>query len=419
MKRLFLFVTALAAFLLFPGLVAGIGVTLAAAPISGVRPTAGSAGILSNARVIDMSDTIHLLDPNEAPLTAITMKLRTVSSISPKVEWLEDDYIPSSDTVNDGSNITSGTTTITMDNGGYFRAGDVLKVLSTGEILQVTSVSSNILTVTRSVGATAAGTITDADTLLIIGNANAENSTKRTIFTAKKVALNNYTQIFRWEFGSSGTLQASELYGGDDLSYQQKKAGKEFRIQMERSYLFGEKNENTSGTTALRHTDGVIARITTNATSAETLTVANFEAFLRSGFRYGPARKMLFASREVVSYISLIAGGNIRTRPTDKSFPLALTEYVSPHGKLYIATHNLLEGTGGAVGSTYQYAGWALLLDLDSLFHRPLKSRNTMLRTNIQANDADGRIDGYLAECALQTIQEKNHALLKDVQGYA
>jgi hypothetical protein len=420
MKRLFLFVTALTLSALFPqlaGLLAGAGVALAVAPISGVRGTAGATGgILSNARVVDMSDTIHLLDPNEAPLTALTMKLRTVSAISPKIEWMEDDYIPSSDTVN-GTLTTVTITTITVDTlGPVFRVGDVIKHLKTGECMLVTSVPTTAtIGVTRGVGSTAAAAIDDAETLLIIGNANTENSSKRTVFTAKKTALYNYTQIFRWEFGSSGTLQASELYGGDDLSYQQKKAGKEFRIQMERSYLWGEKAEDTTGALAIRYTDGIMARVTTNVSSIVTLTMATLEAFLRTGFRYGPARKILFASREVVSYMSLIAGTKIQTRPTDKNFPMALTEYVSPHGKLYIATHNLLAGSGG---TTLNYGGYGLLVDLDSCFHRPLKGRNTMLRTNIQDNDQDGRIDGYLAECGLQVIQEKNHAIMDTVTTY-
>lgn len=385
------------------------------AVIAGSRETVGSAGILANARVIDMSDTIHLLDPNEAPLTAISMKLRTVSAINPKVEWMEDDYIPSSDVVN--GTIAGGTTTLVMTNGAYFRAGDILKVLETGETLYVTSVATNDLTVVRSIGATAAATITDAGTILIIGNANAENSTMRDILTAEKVNQYNMTQIFRWEFGASGTLQASELYGGDDLNYQRKKAGKEFRIQMERSYLWGEKSDVAEATK--RYTDGVIARISTNVTAAASnnITMDTFEAFLADGFRYGPARKMLFASRDIVSYLSLLAADTrFQSRPTDKSFPLALTEYVSPHGKCYIATHNLLEGAGA---NAEAYGGWCLLLDLDSIFHRPLSGRNTMLRTNIQANDQDGRIDGYLAECACQLIQEKNHAIMNDITGYA
>ncbi len=379
---------------------------------AGGLASAGTGGILSNSRVVDMSDTIHLLDPNEAPLTALTMKLRTVSAINPKVEWMEDDYVPTSDATTDTVNANASSVTVPVTNGPYFRAGDILKVLSSGETLYVSSISSNSLTVIRTIGATAVAAIASGDTLIIIGNANVENSTSRSIITSGKTALANYCQIFRSEFGASGTLEASELYGGDDLNYQRKKAGKEFRIMLERSYLWGEKLE-TNPDTPPRTMDGLLARITTNVTnSANTLTIAVMEAFLRDGMRYGPARKMLFASRLVVSALSIIADNKIQTKPTDASFPLALTEYVSPHGKIYIATHNLLTG---AAAATKNYGGWALLVDLDSVFHRPLQGRNTMLRTNIQANDADGRIDGYLAECCLQTIQEKNHAILNSI----
>ncbi len=385
--------------------------------ITGNRATAATNAILSNARVIDMSDTIHLLDPNEAPLTAVSMKLRTISTINPKFEWMEDDYLPSSDTVS--ATASTASTTVTMTNIANIRVGDVLKSLDSGENMLVTAISGNDMTVTRSIGATAAAILDRSEVLLIIGNANAEFSTSRVLKTTKKTAQFNYCQIFRWEFGASGTVQASELYGGDDLAYQRRKAGKEFRIQMERSYLWGERSSSEDplgGTTPTRLNGGIIEKITTNVTTDTEITSADFETFLRSGFRYGPARKMLFASRNIVSYLSLIAGAKIETRPTDKSFPLALTEYVSPHGKLFIATHNLLEGSGA---NNTAYSGWALMLDLDSIFNRPLQGRNTMLRTNIQANDADGRIDGYLAECGIQLIQEKNHAIWRGATGYA
>lgn len=390
--------------------------------ISGERATASAAGgqgIDANSRVIDMSDTIHLLDPNEAPLTAITMKLRSVKAISPKVEWLEDDYLPATDAINFTTGYTAASTFLVVDNVGYFRIGDVVKVLDTNENLHVTALGANGIQVTRSIGTADASTIDDNDVLLIIGNANRENSSKRVIKTTQKTPLYNYTQIFRWEFGASGTLQESQLYGGDDLSYQQKKAGKEFRIQMERSFLFGDRDTDEASTTStpLRFCDGIFNRITTNVTTIGgngTITADLMETFLRDAFRYGPARKILFASRKIVSFITILARSSLQVRETTTSFPLALTEYVSPHGKLYITTHNLLEGAGS--GNNYAYESWAALLDMDSIFYRPLGNRDTKLRTNIQANDQDGRIDGYIAECCPMVIQEKNHAVLRNVR---
>lgn len=404
-----------------------VGIYLVQTIVTGARATAATQGIDSNSRVIDMSDTIHLLDPNLAPLTAILMKIRKAHAINPKVEWLEDDYLPTTDTVN--GTIASTVNALVVDNGDRFRARDVLKVLETGETLHVTSVSSNTLTIVRTIGSTAAATITDGDTILIIGSASQEGATTRTVKTTQKTPQYNYTQIYRWPFSSTGTLQASELYGGDDLTYQARKAGMEHKIAMERGTLFGERNESVAaspdpdageagdGTTPIRFEDGVIARISTNVTDfAGLVSKSAFETFLRTGFRYGPARKMFFASRLWVSILNEIAGNNIETIPTTRSFPLALTEYVSGHGKLYIVTHNLLTGNGGSDG---KYQSYGLLLDLDSIFYRYLQGRDTRIKTNIQAPDEDARKDEYLTEKCTMTIQEQNHSIAKGATGAA
>lgn len=384
--------------------------------VTGARATAATQGVLSNTRVIDMSDTIHLLDPNIAPLTAITMKLRKAHAINPKVEWLEDDYVPSSDAA-DGTVTATATVTITVDNGSYFRAGDVVLIVDTGEIVHVTSVAADILTTTRSIGSEAAS-IDDNAVLMVIGNANAEGATGRAVKTTQKTPQYNYTQIFRWPYAATGTLMASEIYGGDDFNFQRKKAGLEHRIQMERSFIWGERLEVTSGATPLRFCGGLIDKISTNVTNLDntgSLTEAVFETFMRTGFRYGPARKLFFCSRLITSFLNLIAGSNIETIPSTSSFPLALTEYVSGHGKLYIITHNLLEGTAG----TYQdYGGWGMLLDLDSIFYRYMRERDTHIVTNIQANDEDARKDEYKSECCPMVIQEQNHSVINNVKTY-
>ena len=420
MRKAYVFYAAIAAVYLLaclcgPEVTAGVSLAAVAGVVTGSRASAGTEAIESNSRVIDMSDTIHLLDPNMAPLTAVTMKLRKARAISPKVEWLEDDYLPSSDTVN-GTFTTLTHATLTMDNIAYFRAGDVVKSLDSGECMLVTAISGDDIIVTRSVGGTAAAAIDDGETLLIIGNANAEGTTKRTLKTTEKTPQYNYTQIFRWPFGSTGTLQASELYGGDDMTYQTKKSGLEHRIQMERSFLFGERALNEAGAAAVRYCGGVLERVSTNVTSATTMNSDVLETFFATGFRYGPARKLFFCSRAIISGLNQIASASIETIPGDKSFPLALVEYVSGHGKVYLVTHNLLEGTGA---NNYAYEGYAMMLDLDSIFYRYLQGRDTRLKTNIQANDEDARIDEYLTECCPQVIQEENHSVLRNVQGVA
>jgi hypothetical protein len=401
---------------------------MAMAVVSGARsnPALGSGtasqAIDSNSRVIDMSDTIHLLDPNEAALTAITMKLRKAKCINPKIEWLEDDYLPASSAMTATNTTATTTFTVTTGTGVYFRKGDVIQDVNTGEQMYVSSVTTDTLTVVRAVGSVTATLIGATDVVSIIGNANEEGATGRVIKSTTKTPLFNYTQIFRWPFGLTRTLNQSEVYGGSDLAFQTRKAGIEHRINMERAFLFGQKNDISTGGTGggiassgaapLRFCDGLKTRITTNVTTSATVSSSTVETFLQTGMRYGPARKILFASRAFMSFINTVAVAKIFTVPTTSSFPLALTEYVSPHGKIYLVTHNLLTGSTGA---TVAYGGYAFMLDLDSIFYRYLQGSDTFLRTNIQANDEDARKDEYLTEACPMIIQEKNHAIWNSV----
>ncbi len=391
-----------------------LGISLA--PVTGTRATAGTAGIESTSRVIDMSDTIHLLDPNTAPLTAITMKLRKAKAISPEVKWHEDDYLPTLATVNDTIAGGAATEEVVVTDATFLRVGDIIKSLGAdAQTLVVTASDQTLTTTMGTIDGTNMAAIADGALLLVIGNRNAEGAASRTIISTQKTQITNYTQIFRKPFGVTRTLQNSEIYGGDDLAYQSRKHGIEHRIDIERAYLFGEKNETTSGAQAVRTCQGIISRIT-QVTTLVNVTAALFETFLNTGFRYGPARKMLFASRLWVSSLNGIARASIETIPSSKKFPLALTEYVSGHGKCYIVTHNLLEHEGA---NNDAYIGWALLLDMDSIYHRYLQNSDTRVKTNIQQPDEDQRKDEYLTECCPMLIQEKNHSLWRNMSTFS
>lgn len=428
-KKLWLFLGASVALLAFSYLISPApGVCLAVTVITAARATAGTQGIDSNSRVIDMSDTIHVLDPNTAPLMSLTNRLRKAHCVNPKFEWLEDEYLPTSVTKNTGTT-TAGETALTIitPGGGYLRKGDVLKVISTGEVMYVSAVGSDTaITVVRGIGATAAADIAASTPFLIIGNASQEGATGRVIKTTQKTPLFNYTQIFRWPYGITRTLENSELYGGNDMAFQARKAGVEHKKQIEAAFLFGEKAEATTavkggdGATPIRYTDGLFARITSNVSSPGTLSMDTLETFIRSGYRYGSSSKLFFASRKVMSYINQIAANKIQSLATDKSFPLVISRYISPHGDIFMVEHRQLNGQAESTTIfNAAYHGWGALVDLDGLWYRYLQNSDTRVRTNIQAPDVDGRTDEYLSECGLMLVQERQHAVLNNVLRYA
>lgn len=119
--------------------------------------------ILSNSIVIDMSDTIAELEPDEAPLTVFLMKLAKENAQSYKVEWLENRGRAHWTQVNNGAGYADSATSIVVDDGTIIAVGDNVKVARTGEVMRVTAVSTNTLTVTRAFGETAAAAINDND----------------------------------------------------------------------------------------------------------------------------------------------------------------------------------------------------------------------------------------------------------------
>lgn len=377
--------------------------------ISGVR---GTGLILAASRKVDMADKIALLEPDAAPLTVILKRTKKRKAINPKFSWLEDELRPRWDAINYSTGYTTSTTSLAVDNGSYFKAYDLVRDCTTGEVIRVTSVSTNTLVVQRAFGETAAGAIADGDELLILGNAMEEGADAPTAKSTKKVEVYNYTQIFRTPLGLTGTEKESEIYGGNDLSYQRKKAGIEHLVNIEEAFLFGERKEDTStGTHPQRATRGALTTISTNTTDAgNTLTEAEFNTFIESVFRYGKKKKLLLACSKILSAVDSWGRAALKVVPRDKVYGIAVLQYLTSHGVLNIVKDDLFE-------TTYVERGFCL--ELDQLTYRFLNNRDTKLKTNIQDNKSDSEQDEYLTEVGLQMEAEKKHGMLYNVDSYS
>lgn len=374
--------------------------------------------ILSNQRVVDMADKIYLLEPNSAPLYVLVSKLNKRVAINTTVEWLEDELNPSWTTLAVSAHSAD---TVLSASAAYFNKYDLVKIPVTGEIVLVTAVTNTAVTVTRSVGtgtySTAAASAAAAADLVIIGSAFAEgsSSTDLTTLSTKTARAFNYLQIFRKSVEISKTLANSELYGGDDRSYQRKKKGIELMRDMERSFLFGEASEDT--TNIRRTTGGIDEFIQTNATGAGgTLTETEFEGFLRTVFRYGSNTRYLFSAPIVLSVISMWAQGKINMFSKDKTYGIAISQYTSPHGTINLVKELMLENAGG-VSSTSYYGGYAFAIELEEVVYRYLQNRDIQFETEIQSPGDDFYKDQYICEVGMEFHQERKHGVLTGVTG--
>jgi hypothetical protein len=365
-------------------------------------------------RVVDIAKKIDVLEPDASPLLTLTKKMSKKVAINPKFNWLEEESLNKTDQVDFSTNYTSGATTVRVDNVSRFRAGDVVKDVTTGEQLLVTALSgTDSLTVLRGWGTTSATTISDNEVLVVIGNANEEHATKRVAKIADQSEKTNYTQIFRTPFGLSRTAANSEMYGGGDLAHQRMTQLIEHEKEIERTLWFGEPKEYTSGTHYRRATGGVDYFISTNASDASgTLTETEFETFLRTGFRYGSKTKWLFAAPLIIQAINSWAKDNIQILPKEKTFGIDLAQWLTPFGLVNLVLSNLFT-------ETTVYSGYAYLIDPEQLMYRFLANSDTKLKTNIQDNSADGEEDEYITEAGLQFMQEKKASQLYNVTSYS
>lgn len=376
--------------------------------ITGIRDTQN----IAQAKIkIDMSNNIALLQPSATPLITFLKRAKgnTLAANNPKFSWLEDDLGARWDAVNNGAGYLSTDTSVVVDNGDYFSAGDIVKVPSTGEVMLVTAIATNTLTVTRGYGVTAAAALVDNDPLVIIGNANEEGSGTRTIKSTSEIEVFNYTQIFKTPFGVTNTQNATGMYGGNDLAYQQKKKGIEHTVDIARAFYFGERKLDTSGSKPKRATGGLFSFLTENNYDAGgQLTQTEFDNNIAEViFKYGAAEKLLLASPRLASVINGWAMGKYQVMQGDKTFGLPVIPYITPHGKFNIVIDPLLEGA--------VYGGYGVVLDVENIKYRPLKGRDTKLETNIQANDEDQREDQYITEAGLEVRSPKTHAVITGV----
>ena len=187
----------------------------------------------------------------------------------------------------------------------------------------------------------------------------------------------------------------------------------EHQKDIERTFWFGEPKEDTTGTHPRRLTGGVDYWTSTNSKDAGgTLTELEFEEYVRGGFRYGGKTKWLFAAPLIISAINFWAGAKLITSQKDKTYGIAVSQYLTAFGMLNIVNMNNFS-------ETTTTAGEAFMIDPEQLKYRFLANSDTKLKTNIQDNSADGEEDEYISEVGLEFRNEKKGSMLYGATSYS
>lgn len=403
------------------------------AQVAGQRTTGQTISEGRLYRQID--DNIVLIDPDKAPLVTLTMKMRKRKPVvSPRIEWLEDDYVQrfgqlSTTTVNG----VTGSTSVIVTDGTVFKVGDVFYVpkagssSTAGELCRVTAISTNTLTVVRDVGGAGVDTISASSYLRLIGSAYEEGGALPAMKSTTPVTRTNYTQIIRTVVDFTNTQLASKAYGtltDSERAYYHRKFMVEHLEQMNAALIWGRKSESLTGgpsSKPIRTTDGINSVISTNITDANgILTRRTFENWCRTCFRYGnKSQKLLLASPLLCQAINEWGNSFLMVKPGETRFGVRIQEIETSAGTLMMVRDWMLEDpASGANG----FSGWGFILDMDCIEYNYLaangESRDTKVMQDVVQDGADRKVDQILTECSFKIKQEKRHGKIFNITSY-
>jgi len=225
----------------------------------------------------DIEDLVNMISPFDVPFlgtygTDRGSVLGSEDTMQTKVEWLEDELVPGSDSLADTA--VTAATDITVANRDYFKANDLIRI--NDEYMRVTGngTTAATLLVERSWGTPSAAQQADASTIIILGTLPVEGDDPVSGINFQRVQPYNITQIYQDEAEVTRTEEKKGKYGvNSEAAYQIAKRLKEGAIKLERNIVLGTRNDDTSANR--RSMGGLDYYITSNVDSTTTLIVAS------------------------------------------------------------------------------------------------------------------------------------------------
>jgi hypothetical protein len=216
----------------------------------------------------DVSDIIGIVSPFETPLLDHLGDPRRTATNTIH-EWIEDELFPNADSVNQVSFTPNAqdATAITVANGSRFRVGDQVRPAGAREVMFVTAIATNVLTVVRRYGNTPASNLSNGQKLTILGNAALEGDDRPDPRFTNRTRKRNWTQIFTAGVEVSGSMRAARpLALADELDYQKQERLRELLRDLENCVINGvAPTANQQGSASVRRTmNGIISSLSTN-----------------------------------------------------------------------------------------------------------------------------------------------------------
>lgn len=389
---------------------------------------------------------INLLMPNGgAPLYAITGLLKEKTALQVQHGyWSKRMIFPRAILAAAATNVAiTLTLDVTTDASNQYTfnnlvKGDLLRNITTGEIVMVQSFASPTLTVTRAIGTIAAAAMSNADQLYHIGNAFEEGSVRPTAVAIQPTFVSNYTHIFRNSWAVTKTSAAMPWVVGDSqVASSRRDCAALHAMAIEKALFWSQKFMGTGSNGQPLHTmDGMLSIIsqyaasnivTVNTGAGSTTTWTTLEAALEKTLDVqtdpssGPIRTVFMggvAKRTITNVVRLNSEYEIAAGSEPNSWGLQIMTLRTPRGTFELIDHPLFN----AYGSSAALAATAFIIDLSAIAIAYLR-RTEDLAYNQNGTPVDSGIDAVggtlTTELTLECINPAACGILYGVQSPA
>lgn len=330
-----------------------------------------------------------------------------------KMGWLDMRIDATASTIT--ANITDSVTTIPVAEGGKFRAGMTVSFEDSDEVILVTVVTGNNLTVTRGFGGTTAEAQTSGDTLTIDSVGREENSLAKNDTTYQPDKVENFFQTMDTAIEFSRRAMATTQFGStNDMAFQVSERIRQLTIQMDRALIRGRKATATIDGKEITYTGGVkyfldqAGTLSTDAAAAaltlEMINVLN-AAIVAAG---GTAN---------VIVVSITKARQLQNLMNEKYSSERLSDFVTDEGGLITLPSDLpvIGNITRIVIDTNMSDTELFLLDASNITIVPMASGNANDSGAWRTLDAtqkgqDGESVRVVGDFAIEFRQSKTHA---------
>jgi len=338
-------------------------------------------------------DEFLLLNPLQTPMINLLGFGQAVTAV--EHIWFEDEMFAQEAKATAAAEAAA--TSITVDSAEAFRP--LLVVKAGDELMLVTKVEDNKITVTRGYAGTTAGDVAEGDVIEAMFVEGVEGADARDARYKPRKRVSNITQIFDESVELTGTAMAVAQHGVDN-EYEKEKQKKqvELALQLEKAVINGIRYEQGQK----RMMRGIRSFIESNVQNVgglklrdEHLVNAFRAIFEKGGFNAGGNYKIIVGATQKIA-ISNFDKAQIRLSRQENTRGQVVDHYVSDFGAAEIVLNNNLP------------ANEILIVDANRITIRPLVTRE--FSHEFLGKKGDYMKGMLVGEYTLEMLQEAAHA---------